>query len=252
MDPGWQSNTWLVGDRPGGAAVLIDSGGPLPPILAAVAEHDLHPSHVLCTHHHHDHIAHNTDYAARFGCRIVAHPDEVPLMPAPPDDLLEDGAELIVGALRIRALHIPGHTVGQLALRVGDEHVFTGDTLFAGSIGGNRGPGHGTFEQLRHSIMEVLMRLPSVTVVHPGHQGETTIAREWEHNPFVRYWRGLDEPSPQPCHVGSQSATLLVSARDYDGGQKCLVRSRTASTRSSVARGCAVDRRHFFGSRSVR
>jgi glyoxylase-like metal-dependent hydrolase (beta-lactamase superfamily II) len=63
----------------------------------------------------------------------------------------------------------------QLAFLVDEERVFTGDTLFRGSVGGTRGPGHGTFDELQHSIMDVLMALPKATVVHPGHLEPTTI-----------------------------------------------------------------------------
>ena len=59
MSPGWLSNTWLVGDEAGGHAVLIDTGGPTEPILQAIADHRLRVTHVLCTHHHIDHVQHN-------------------------------------------------------------------------------------------------------------------------------------------------------------------------------------------------
>jgi glyoxylase-like metal-dependent hydrolase (beta-lactamase superfamily II) len=114
--------------------------------------------------------------------------------------------------------------MGMLAFVVNDERVFTGDTLFRGSVGGTRAPGHTTFEEIQHSIMEVLMRLPREMNVHPGHTDPTTIAEEWESNPFIRMWRGVDPPREQRCVAFGQPATLLLSAQDYDGGQKCWVR----------------------------
>ena len=111
-----------------------------------------------------------------------------------------------------------------LAFVVNDERVFTGDTLFRGSVGGTRAPGHTSFEELRHSIMEVLMRLPKRTSVHPGHTEPTTVAEEWDGNPFIRMWRGLDRPVEKRCTALGQPATLLLRARDYDGGTKCWVR----------------------------
>jgi glyoxylase-like metal-dependent hydrolase (beta-lactamase superfamily II) len=128
------------------------------------------------------------------------------------------------GDLRIRVLHIPGHTLGQIAFVMNDERVFTGDTLFRGSVGGTRAPGHTTFEDLHHSIMRVLMALPPEWVVHPGHMGPTTIRQEWETNPFIRLWRGLDEPTATPCVAMGRRAQLLLRAPDYDGGTKCWVR----------------------------
>ena len=83
---------------------------------------------------------------------------------------------------------------------------------------------YSNFEDLKHSIMDVLLRLPKEMPVHPGHTDPTTIAEELEENPFVRMWRGLDTPVDRRCTAFGQPATLLLSALDYDGGQKCWVR----------------------------
>lgn len=223
MDGNWLSNTYLVADRPGGHAVLVDTGGPVGPILEKVEAFRLTVSHVLCTHHHVDHIAHNADYQARFGCPICGHARERELFGGL-DLELGDGDELVTGDLHVRALHVPGHTQGQLAYLVNDQRVFTGDTLFRDSVGGTRAPGHGTFEELRHSIMDVLMRLRRDTFVHPGHTDPTTIGEEWERNPFIRAWRGLDASREARCTAFGLPAALLLRARDYDGGSKCWVR----------------------------
>lgn len=223
MNDRWLSNSWLVADEPGGHAVLIDTGGPVEPILAALEEHRLTLTHVLCTHHHVDHVLHNTDYTERFGCPVCGHALEESLFGGL-DQRLEDGEELRTGGLVIRALHVPGHTLGQLSFLVNEERVFTGDTLFRGSVGGTRAPGHTSFEDLRASIMETLMALPPQTLVHPGHTEPTTIGREWEENPFVRAWRGLEPSSETPCTAFGRDATLLLRAADYDGGTKCWVR----------------------------
>lgn len=223
LNPKWLSNTWLVADGPGGHAVVIDTGGPMEPIQAAIEAHRLEVTHVLCTHHHVDHVLNNDAYQAAYGCPICGHGAERDLF-ADLDREIVDGEELRSGDLAIRALHLPGHTRGQLAFLVNDERVFTGDTLFKGSVGGTRAPGHGTFDELKHSIMEGLMTLPRETLVNPGHVDETSIGREWEQNPFVRLWRGLDDPLERPCTAFGEPATLLVEARDYDGGTKCQVR----------------------------
>ena len=224
MNEEWLSNTWLVGDRPGGHAVLIDTGGPMEPILAAIEAHRLTVTHVLCTHHHWDHVGHNADYKRRFGCPVCGHAEESALFAEPLDQELVGDQELRSGELRIRALHIPGHTVGQLGFLVNDERVFTGDTLFRRTVGGTRAPGHTNFEDIRHSIMEVLMRLPKDTLVHPGHTDPTTVGEEWEENPFIRLWRGVDTVRERRCTALGQPATLLLRAEDYDGGTKCWVR----------------------------
>lgn len=223
MDPSWLSNTYLVADGPGGHGVLVDTGGPAEPILAKIEALGITVTHALCTHHHHDHTAHSDLYRERLGCRVAGGAQERDRFGGL-DDELEGGEILASGSLSLRALHIPGHTRGQMAFLLGDSHVFTGDTLFRGSVGGTRAPGHGTFPQLRASILDVLMALPGETVVLPGHTEATTIGAEWETNPFIRLWRGLDPPGEGRCVALDRPATLLLRAVDYDGGGKCLVR----------------------------
>lgn len=223
MSDGWLSNTYLVADEPGGHAVIIDTGGPMEPIVRKIEALRLTVSHVLCTHHHVDHVQHNAEYKTRFGCPVCGHRQESAMF-GDLDVELDDGAELVTGGLHVRALHVPGHTLGQLAFMVNEQRVFTGDTLFRGTIGGTRAPGHTTFEDIHNSIMEVLMRLPREMPVHPGHTDPTTIGEEWERNPFIRLWRGLETPSETRCIAAGQPATLLLRAADYDGGTKCWVR----------------------------
>jgi glyoxylase-like metal-dependent hydrolase (beta-lactamase superfamily II) len=102
--------------------------------------------------------------------------------------------------------------------------VFTGDTLFKGSVGGVRAPGHTTYTDLRDSIMGTLMELPPDTIVYPGHTDATSVGREWEHNPFVRVWRGLDPEGTEECLALGEPATLILLGDDYDGGKKAWVR----------------------------
>jgi glyoxylase-like metal-dependent hydrolase (beta-lactamase superfamily II) len=108
-------------------------------------------------------------------------------------------------------------------------------------VGGVRAPGSTTFEDLRASIMDVLMKLPHDTVVHPGHTDATTIGDEWESNAFVRLWRGLDEESDERCRVGDEEAVLVLFAPDYDGGHKAWVRW-TETGRDDIVPGSAVER----------
>lgn len=224
MHPGWLSNTWLVADHVGGHAVVIDTGAPMDGILARIEELRLTVTHVLCTHHHHDHVAHNDDYRTRFGCPVCGHRAERDWFQGGLDAELGHGDEVRSGDLTIRALHVPGHTVGQLAFLVDERELFTGDTLFRGSVGGTRAPGHAGYEELVTSILDVLLALPGDTVVRPGHMGETSVGRELEDNPFVRFWRGADVPAAAACTAFGEPATLLCEARDYDGGTKCVVR----------------------------
>jgi hydroxyacylglutathione hydrolase len=221
MSPQWLSNTYLVAAGPGGAAFLVDAGGPMGPLLAAADEHVLDVTHVLLTHHHHDHVAELGTALERWpGARVLAHPEE--RVSGTTGDLA-GGDELDVGGLTVRALHTPGHTAGMLAL-VADGQVFTGDTLFRGSVGGVRAPGSTGYQDLRSSIMDVLLRLPPDTVIRPGHTDPTTVGEELESNRFVRIWRGLDPEGSEPCTALGEPATLILLGDDYDGGHKAWVR----------------------------
>jgi hydroxyacylglutathione hydrolase len=240
MQADWLSNAYLVGDEPGGSGVVIDSGGPSEPLLEAIERHDLTIRHLLLTHHHHDHVAENHVYKERFDVEILAHPLEAERL-TDVDRAIEPGEMLEVGGLRIDGLHTPGHTDGMLAFRVNDGELFTGDTLFKGSVGGVRAPGSTTFEDLKASIMDVLMTLPHETRVYPGHTDPTTIGDEWERNAFVRVWRGLDPEGEEPCRVGEEEATLVLWAPDYDGGHKAWVRWAD-SGRDDIVPGSMVER----------
>jgi hydroxyacylglutathione hydrolase len=239
MQPDWLSNSYLVGDPEGGGAVVIDSGAPSGPLLDAAERNGLEPRLLLLTHHHHDHVAENHVWKQRYGVEILAHPLEAErLMDV--DATIEPGETIEAGGLRIEPLHTPGHTAGMLSFVVNAEHVFTGDTLFKGSVGGVRAPGSTGFEDIRHSIMDVLMELPRETRIHPGHTDPTTIGTEWEENAFVRLWRGLDEEGSERCRVGDEEATLVLWAPDYDGGHKAWV--RWTDGRDDIVPGSAVTR----------
>ncbi|MDE0895808.1 MAG: MBL fold metallo-hydrolase [Planctomycetota bacterium] len=241
--PRFLSNSYLVAERPGGSALIIDTGADPAPLMEAIEKHELTVDWVLLTHHHHDHVEHNEFWSERFCAPLCGHRNEIALF-GYLDRLLEHEEVIEAGALRIKTLFIPGHTIGQLAFLVeepgpGPAHLFTGDTLFRRSIGGTRGPGHATHDNIQRSIMERLMGLPHDTVVHPGHTLPTTLAEEWEHNPFVRFWRGLDEAINEPCIALDEEATLLVRAEDYDGGTKCIVRWK-ATAELDVVPGSSV------------
>jgi glyoxylase-like metal-dependent hydrolase (beta-lactamase superfamily II) len=222
------SNTYLVADELGAHAVMIDAGGPVEPLLAVLDRMRFQLTHVLLTHHHFDHVAELDKVLERHpGTPVLIHPLERDQVPGA-TDTMEPGTAIESGALTIEPLHTPGHTAGMLSLVVGGPahptDVFTGDTLFKGSVGGVRAPGHTTYADLKHSIMETLLKLPPPTRIHPGHTDPTTVADELEHNPFVRIWRGADPEGQEPCTALGQPATLILLAEDYDGGHKAWVR----------------------------
>jgi hydroxyacylglutathione hydrolase len=195
MDSAWLSNTYLVADEPGGTAVFVDSGAPLEPLLSKAAEWRVTPTHVLRTHAHADHITHEDE----LGLPVVTGPLEA-------------------GSLRIEAIPTPGHSDDMVCFVIDDDAVFSGDTLFKDAVGG------GDFAAIKHAVMDVYMAMPHERRVLPGHTDETTIGREWEHNPFVRAWRGVEPEGTERCRVAGREATLIVWSPDYDGKGKAWVR----------------------------
>ncbi len=224
ISDGWLSNTYLVADEEAGEAVMIDAGGPVAALLELISGRGLSLTHVLLTHHHHDHVAElDTVLAHHPGTPVLIHPLERERVPAA-TGALEPGSTIRCGQVELVALHTPGHTAGMISLLAGGTDVFTGDTLFKGSVGGVRAPGHTTYGDLKRSIMETLLTLPPDTRIHPGHTDPTTVAEELAHNRFVRIWRGLDPEGTGPCTALGQPATLILLGDDYDGGHKAWVR----------------------------
>jgi hydroxyacylglutathione hydrolase len=211
MDPGWLSNAYLVADEPGGAAVFVDSGAPLEPLLRAAEEWRVEPSHVLRTHGHADHVAHEPE----LGLPVVMGP-------------------LRAGGLEVEAIPTPGHSDDMVCFVVNGEVAFSGDTLFKDAVGG------GDYERIRRSVMDVYMAMPHDRRVLPGHTDETTIGREWEENPFVRVWRGVEPEGTEGVRVGGEAATLVVWSPDYDGNGKAWVRFEDG--RDAIVGGSRVER----------
>ena len=224
----WLSNAYLIVDEPAGKGVLVDSNSVTDPLVEWAEREGTEITHILLTHHHYDHVVGVEKLAERFDVPVLAHPicgDEVDAVTGS----IEDGDVIETGGLRFEAIHTPGHCADHLALKVGDGDCLTADVLFKGTVGGTGAPGATGLGDLRASIMDKLMALPHEMRIHPGHRQPSTIGAEWEQNPFIRLWRGLDEATEQPCTVGPDDdnrrpATLLLWAPDYDGGNKALVR----------------------------
>jgi hydroxyacylglutathione hydrolase len=229
MQDDWLSNTYVVADELGGSAVLIDAGGPIAPLIEEMRRGQFALTHVLLTHHHHDHVAELDDVLAGYpDVPVLIHELERDAVPKA-TGTLEPGTPIRTGGLEIEPLHTPGHTAGMISLLINGTDVFTGDTLFKGSVGGVRAPGHTTYADLKSSIMDTLLRLPEHTRIHPGHTDPTTVGEELDRNKFVRIWRGLDPEGSEPCTALGEPATLILLGDDYDGGHKAWVRWQDGS-----------------------
>jgi glyoxylase-like metal-dependent hydrolase (beta-lactamase superfamily II) len=195
-------NSYVVIDEQTRLCVVVDPGEEPGLILHKIEESDAQPVAIWLTHAHVDHILGVPGIVARTGASVWLHPADRPLydavreqaagfglvltegMPAPalPRDLVA-GQQLKVGDLSFDVRHAPGHSPGSVCL-VGHGVVFSGDVLFAGSIGRTDLPG-GDFETLIASIERELLPLPDDTIVYSGHGPETTIGRERQTNPFL-------------------------------------------------------------------
>jgi hydroxyacylglutathione hydrolase len=224
MQEPWLSNTYLVADEQGTDAVMIDAGGPVAPLIDVLERMRFNLTHVLLTHHHHDHVAELDEVLRKYpNTAVLIHELERDQVPGATGTMTA-GERIYSGALEIEPIHTPGHTAGMLSLLVNGTDVFTGDTLFKGSVGGVRAPGSTSYEDLKTSIMDTLLKLPPETRIHPGHTDPTTVGDELEHNKFVRIWRGVDLEGDEPCTAMGEPATLILLGDDYDGGHKAWVR----------------------------
>ncbi len=169
-------------------------------ILEEIANRGLVVKCIFNTHGHLDHICGNGALKQATGAPIWIHENDAQMLTTPSknlsktlglnivsppaDRLLRDGDIFNVGLLKFRVIHTPGHTRGSVSLYCEDERViFTGDTLFAGSIGRTDLPGSCPEEMGRS--LATLMDLPDSTIVYPGHGEKTTISKERRTNPFL-------------------------------------------------------------------
>lgn len=202
----FQSNCYILGCPETREALLIDPGDDADRIARRLERHGLKPVLHFHTHGHLDHVGATAALKARFGGRILLHRADLflyehaseqavvygieipPTLPV--DQFIDEGTEIAWGRLRGRVRHTPGHSPGGVCLWVSGggaeaDRIFTGDTLFAGSIGRTDLPG-GSMGQLMRSIREKLLALPDATVVASGHGPLTTIGRERRANPFLQ------------------------------------------------------------------
>ena len=210
-----QTNCWILAHGPGEPAVIIDAPPDLAGITSLLARHRLGAAALVLTHGHVDHAGGAGEVERAHRVATWVHPDDdfLTLAPdeqlrllfgfRPPGDydapadrrLIADGDILEVAGFRLIVRHTPGHTPGHVCFEVEDEGVlFSGDQLFAGSVGRTDLPG-GSYAALMQSMRDRVLDLPDDVRVLPGHGPETTIGHERRTNPFLRDLAG---PVPRP------------------------------------------------------
>jgi hydroxyacylglutathione hydrolase len=201
---GWlQCNCSIVGDETTGEALVIDPGDEIERVEEILARHKLKVKGILVTHAHIDHIGGLEKLKRATGAAAMMHEADFPmyrdlgglasLLGVPPpgvvevDRFLKAGDKVRWGSMALEVLHTPGHSPGSLSLYLPGEQsrIFSGDTLFNGSIGRTDLWG-GSLRQILNSIRESLLPFPDETAVYPGHGPATTIGEERARNPFLR------------------------------------------------------------------
>jgi hydroxyacylglutathione hydrolase len=198
-----QCNCSVIGDPASGEAVVVDPGDDVERVLAILRRHGLTCRAIVNTHTHIDHVGANHELREATGARLMLHEADVPLydhlplqaeflrIGPPPlratvDEHIHQGDRVRAGAIDLEVLHTPGHTPGSLCFHLDGAApvLFSGDTLFAGSVGRTDLWG-GDHDQEIASIRSRLLALDDRTRVVAGHGPETTIGRERQRNPFL-------------------------------------------------------------------
>ena len=197
----FQENCYVIGDEESMTGAIIDPGDEAARIALTVERVGLEISQIIVTHSHIDHVGAVAQLVDEYMCPVLMHNEAEAMLKTVPQQAMMMGMRfgkvpkvdrhigdeeiLEVGSLRLRSLYTPGHAPGHLAFLVEDEDtVFSGDALFAGSVGRVDLPG-GSMEVLMKSISQRLLILPDETHVLSGHGPETTIGRERVSNPFL-------------------------------------------------------------------
>ena len=207
----WATNCYVVAAAPGEPCLVVDPGqDSIDGVREVLREHRLTPAAVLLTHGHIDHVWSVAPVSAEFGIPAFIHADDRyrladiagtsivaareqllamtknALELTEPDDvrLVADQETVEVAGLRLRVRHAPGHTEGSVVFEV-DDVMFSGDVLFAGSIGRTDLPG-GDHAAMLDSLRRVILPAPDAVTVLPGHGPQTTIGDERRSNPFLR------------------------------------------------------------------
>ncbi|MGD9141318.1 MAG: MBL fold metallo-hydrolase [bacterium] len=194
----FQANCFAVRVGPQGQGFIIDPGDEPDVIVELVRETGLEPEAILLTHGHIDHTNAAGELRRRYRSRVICHRADRAMVeeaqqptlwdlvrnPCPVDQELNGAANLRIGGCDVEVIHTPGHTAGSVCYRIGP-YLFTGDTLFKGSIGRTDLPG-GSDVDMMNTLGKTICALDDRLMVYPGHGPATTIGEEKELNPFLQ------------------------------------------------------------------
>lgn len=193
-------NCYILKDDNSSAGLVIDPGGNPERIMPYIVENGIDVKMIVNTHGHWDHIGAVDELRELLEVKLAIHRQDADMLTSargnlsafmgangvmkPAEVLLENGDIIEFGSCKLKVIHTPGHTVGGICLYDGEDVLFSGDTLFYGSVGRTDFPG-GSMQELIKSIRNSLAEVADSAVVYPGHGPATNMGEERRSNPYL-------------------------------------------------------------------